>query len=359
MQKAFPNKLVGRPFAVSDLKFFEKEKDFRGGEFIHTEFIRNRGIVFQGKIDSPVKGSYVSPLVKSPFPMTELLPSWNVKVPETAGYSISIQITTDTLNFSPWLFLGREGEAPEPEAKNQSWNGATVDVDYILSDKPFTHYRWKIDFFRSDSQRSPELKLFSVCHGNSEGDEALFKKFSPKDIPHNDLIKKLDVPYRSQLADNPGVSERQRHSICCPVSVSMVLAYYKKSLSVREVRDLCFDPDSHIYGSWPRSTQTLYRFGLRSYVTQIRSFDEIKPFIARGIPVIISIKASEGELVSAPYKKTSGHILVIVGVDKNDAAWVNDPYNPDGKEGPRLWTRKEIETVHIGRGGVIIIAEPK
>jgi hypothetical protein len=44
-------------------------------------------------------------------------------------------------------------------------------------------------------------------------------------------------------------------------------------------------------------------------------------------------------------------------VDKNDTVWVNDPYNTDGKLGPRLWTRKEIEKVLIGRGGVVIVAE--
>ena len=139
----------------------------------------------------------------------------------------------------------------------------------------------------------------------------------------------------------------------------MALEYYGVSLPLRNVCDICFDRDNRIWGNWARAAQTLHQFGLRSHVAQIRSFEEIKPFIARGIPLIISVRASEGDLPSAPYKKTSGHILIISGVDQNDTVWVNDPYNTDGKEGARLWTRKEIETVLIGKGGVVIVAEPR
>jgi hypothetical protein len=357
MQNSLANKLNGHRFAVSDLKFFETKADFRGGEFNRTAFKKDMGIVLQNKGGFPASGSYVSTLIKTPFPTTELLPSWNVDVPASTGFSISIQITTDTLNFSPWLFLGRAGEAPAPDPRILSWNKTVVDVDYIKSAEPFSHYRWRVDFFTADPKSSPELKLFTVCCGNSAGDEALYKKFAKKDISPQPLVRKLDVPYRSQLANDPEISEGKRLSICCPVSLSMVLEYFKISLPTRKLCDLCYDPDNRILGNWPRAAQILHQFGLRSYVTQIRSFNEIQPFIARGIPLIASIKAFEGDLPSAPYKQAPGHILVIIGVDKNDTVWVNDPYNTDGKLGPRLWTRKEIEKVLIGRGGVVIVAE--
>jgi hypothetical protein len=357
MQNALANKLVGHRFAVSDLRFFEKEEDFRKGEFNGTAFEKGRGIVFQKTGDSPDSGSYMSPLVKAPFPMTELLPSWNVDVPATTGFSISIQITTDTLNFSPWLFLGREGEAPEPDPKNLSWNKAVVDVDYIKSPETFTHYRWKIDFFAPDAKKAPALRLFSVCHGNSEGNEALFKRFAKKVSAPENFVKKLEVPYRSQLANDPEIPEKRRLSICCPVSLSMVLEYHDISIPVSNLCDLCRDLDTGILGNWPRAAQILHRFGLRSYVAQIRSFEEIIPYIDRGIPLVGSIRVSEGDLPSAPYEHVPGHIVVIVGVQGYDAVWVNDPYNPDGKKGPILWTRRELETVLIGRGGVVIVSE--
>lgn len=359
MQNVLANKLVGHRFAISDLKFFETQPDFQGGEFNRTIFKKEKGLVLRNKDHSPTTGSYVSPLIKTPFPLTELLPSWNVEAPPSTGFTISIQITTDTLNFSPWLFLGREGESPLPDPRVLSFNKAIVDVDYIMTPEPFSHYRWRVDFFTTDPKRSPELKLFTVCYGNSKGDEALFKKFAKKDVIQKNLVKKLNVPYRSQLANDPDISERIKLAICCPVSISMVLEYYNIKLPVRKICDLCFDSDNRVWGNWPRAAQTLHRFGLRAYVAQIRSFEEIQPFIARGVPLVASIKAFEGDLVSAPYKQVPGHILVIIGVDKDDTVWVNDPYNPDGKAGPRLWTRKEIEKVLIGRGGVVIVAEPR
>ena len=110
-------------------------------------------------------------------------------------------------------------------------------------------------------------------------------------------------------------------------------------------------------GNWTLAAQTLSRFGLRSYITQVRAFDEIPAYIERGIPLIISIRAKRGELKSPPYKEAPGHLLVVIGYDEEEKIWVNDPYNIDGQRGPRTWTRKEMEQVFIGRGGMTIVTE--
>jgi hypothetical protein len=236
--------------------------------------------------------------------------------------------------------------------------GAVVDVDFMQLTKPFQYFKWRIDLFTQIPNTSPLLRRFAVCYGNSNGDEEIFKKFSEEKTAPRGWARKLDMPYYSQLTPEKDIPEAMRYSICCPTSVRMVLGYYGINRAEKEICDLNLDPEYEIWGGWPKSAQTLYSFGFRAYVTQIRSFEEIKSYIARGIPLIISIRAKKGELPSTPYHEVEAHVLVISGLTEDGHVWVEDPYNTDGKKGSRLWTRTEIEKTLIGTGGVVVIAEP-
>jgi len=358
-QEAFSNKLKSKPFSVSQTRFFETVKDFEKGQFLDTVFSPGKGIALVKQSRRFVKsGSFVSPVIKTPFPITELIPSWNIDTPTSTGFAVYFKVGGMESGWTDWFFLGREGITPKINFKSKSQKGVSVDVDYLLLEKPFSYYQWRADLFTKAPARSPHLKLLSVAIGNSRGNKKLHEKFSRKISPENGWIKKLNVPYRSQLAKRPRIKKRTRHSICCPVSVAMVLEYYGVKVSTKKICDLCFCPDYKIWGVWLRAAQTLSRFGLRSYVTQLRSVDELKPFISKDIPVIISIKARKGEIPSAPYNQARGHLLVVIGFDTDENVWVNDPYNTDGKKGPRKWTKKELETVFVSRGGIAIIAEP-
>ena len=352
------NKLVGHPHAVSRTVFFEEKSDFKPGRFFRTRLNSKNEITLSAENgDFITSGSFTSPVMRSPFPLTELIPSWNVDVPTSTGFTVYMKLGEAGREWTDWLYLGRYGLTPKISGKNISSRGAEVDVDYLLLEKPFVYYQWRVELFSRRPNYIPRLKLFTVTLGNASGDEELYKQFTPKPRPGNNWARRLDVPYRSQLHKDRAIPKRMRWAICCPVSVSMVLEFFGHDLATRKVCDLCFDHDYTMWGAWPRASQTLSRFGLRSYVMQIRHFDEIKEFISKGSPMIISIRAKEGELTSPPYSQAPGHILVISGLDKDENVWVNDPYNLDGKSGPRKWTRKEIEKVLIARGGVAIIAE--
>jgi len=354
------NKLNGHPFAVSRQIFFEEEEDFRGGEFERTLFHPGRGMQISPLFgDDPSSGSYLSPEIRSPFPMTEILPSWNVDVPTSTGFSLYIRVSETGGDWSPWLFLGRDGETPPDLPRKTSWKGAELDVDYVLFSKPHRFLRWKVELYRDRTGNAPCLRLFSLALGNASGNKEIYDSFAGKPRKVDGWNRRLNVPYRSQLSDDPEIPPRMRGAICCPVSVAMVLDYYGRRVSTRKVCDLCFDRDYRIWGVWPRASQTLSRFGLRSHIVQIREFDEIGEYIAGGVPLIISIRAYRGELHSAPYTEAPGHILVITGLAGEDAVWVNDPYNTDGEKGPTRWTREEIGKVFIDRGGVAIIARPR
>ena len=281
------NKLIGNPFAISNLKFFEAKKDFEGGEFLNASLNKDGGISLK-KVKNvfPTEGSYISLPTPSEFPMTEMIPSWNVDIPTSTGIRIDFQVSEDKKNWSGWLYLGRDGDTPEITDKNISTDGATVDVDYIMFSKPFNYFKWRIQFFTKLPDKTPRLKLFTVCYGNSKGDEKIFREFSTLNkinIPEKkQWVKKLNIPYRSQLAKDPEIKEI-RGSICCATSLAMLIEYFGDNLTTKQVCDLCYNKDYNIWGSWASASQTLSRFGHRSYVTQIRSFDQIKEYIARDI----------------------------------------------------------------------------
>ncbi|MCX6998865.1 MAG: C39 family peptidase, partial [Candidatus Sumerlaeota bacterium] len=321
--KSIVNPLYGNPYAVSRIKFYETAADFKGGEYLQTMWQTPKGISLKkSREDYSTSGSYTSLPFVSPFPMSEILPTWNVDRPTSTGFAIYFQVSEDSRSWSEWLFLGRDGDTPRSLKKVVHTTGAVVDVDFMQLTKPFQYFKWRIDLFTQIPNTSPLLRRFAVCYGNSSGDEEIFKKFSEEKTAPGGWARKLDMPYYSQLTPEKDIPEAMRYSICCPTSVRMVLGYYGINRSEKEICDLNLDPEYEIWGGWPRSAQTLYSFGFRAYVTQIRSFEEIKSYIGRGIPLIISIRAKKGELPSTPYHEVEAHVLVISGLTEDGHVWV-------------------------------------
>ncbi len=351
------NQLKGHEYAVSEVRFFEQERDFSGFEMTCMRFIPGRGVTLLSENnDGLTTGSCVSPVLKSPFPMTELLPSWNVDLPTSAGVTIFAQVSRDGETWSDWLYIGRDGAAPRVHTRNTTWDGVDVDVDYLLISKPLVYYRWRVDLSGINSAM-PSLRLFAVCAGHSAGDKALFERHGTRPAPDSKPAEiRLEVPWRSQRADD--VPKRIREAVCCPTSIAMVLEYHGKDLTTSDVCDLNYDRDYRIWGVWPKSAQTLSRFGLRSWVMQARSLEDLRPWLERGLPVIISVKAFKGDITTPRYYEATGHIMVVSGMDAEGNLWINDPYGHRESE-PLKWTRAEMEKILIGRGGVVIVAEPR
>jgi len=80
--------------------------------------------------------------------------------------------------------------------------------------------------------------------------------------------------------------------------------------------------------------------------------------IARGQPLIISIRAQEGELTGAPYPKTAGHLLVLAGFDRKGDVLVNDPAARTREKGQCTYLRRELEKVWMEKGGTAYVLLP-
>jgi hypothetical protein len=138
----------------------------------------------------------------------------------------------------------------------------------------------------------------------------------------------------------------------------MVLEYRGVRRPTREVARRVYDPIHEIYGNWPRNVQAAYTLGVPGYLTRFREWREVEAAIARGQPLVASIRAGKGQLRDAPYPSTDGHLLVIVGFDADGRVLVNDPAASSPEGVPRAYPRSEMEGVWLRHGGTAYVLLP-
>ena len=71
----------------------------------------------------------------------------------------------------------------------------------------------------------------------------------------------------------------------------------------------------------------------------------------RGLPIVASVRFGPGELTNAPLADTTGHLVVITGLD-GDEVLVNDPAAPTVDSVARRYRRHEFARVWLDRSGV-------
>ena len=354
------NKLLGNPYAVDVLLIHEKNKDFADGEFRGTALASGDkvGVVLQqgSSHEYEPTGIYRSRIIQAEFPFNELVPSWNFDVPQDTGFAVDIRVGRGKKEWSEWFHLGRDGVAlPGEFAPVLSSKWGEVDVDYLLLSKPCTKIQYKISFHTQNPAVSPCLRLLAISYSNSLGKKRLWKRWQrehPKSSSKPSLPISLDVPFWSQLV----VSRSLRGRICCPTSVNMVLGFYGIDRLTTDVAKLCYEPDSRIYGNWPKAAQVLSQFGLKSWIQRFRTFDDVAAELAKGRPIIASTRSTREEVRGTPYRWTAGHVIVIRGITADGDILVNDPANVTEEKGKTVRSRERIQRIWLDKGGVGIMA---
>jgi len=151
---------------------------------------------------------------------------------------------------------------------------------------------------------------------------------------------------------------------CSPTSVSMLLAYWQnyKGLPEPLVRETVAGVYDAIYegaGNWSFNTAYAATRGMNSAVSRLASLEEAEEFIARGIPLAMSLSWKPGELTGAPVEKSNGHLVVLAGFDALGNPVVNDPAAKEDSLVRRVYQRQEFEKLwRITSGGVVYIITP-
>jgi len=155
------------------------------------------------------------------------------------------------------------------------------------------------------------------------------------------------VPALSQME----ADEALRMRICSPASVAMVLAYWSARVEVASLAREIFHPGLDRYGVWPAAIRAAGRHGVAGYLLRFPDWRTAAWCLAKGLPVIASVRYGAGELEGAAIPETTGHLLVLTGYE-GDAVLVNDPAAATGATVARRYRLDQICRVWLERAGV-------
>lgn len=132
--------------------------------------------------------------------------------------------------------------------------------------------------------------------------------------------RRLLVPPVSQMTAPRAIRRR----ICSPACVTMAARFLGAGATLARATRDCLHAPTGIYGVWPLALRAMGRFGILGSVEALSDIDSVAPFLDRGVPAIASIRFEPGELPGATLQRTSGHLVLITGIDSTHVH-VNDP----------------------------------
>jgi hypothetical protein len=152
-----------------------------------------------------------------------------------------------------------------------------------------------------DAPRVPDRYLISASS------RALTLAVPP--LPNRSAQLPEAPPPRSQMTAPPDIAGR----ICSPTCVSMVLNLWERPHDWLALVAECHDAATGMYGVWPLATAAAARHGCIGAIEVFDDWSEPLQVLARGVPLVTSIRFGEGELPGAPLAETSGHLVVVHG----------------------------------------------
>ena len=305
-------------------------------------------------------GEAISPVVTPGFAFTEAIASWNAVTPPGTWVETLVRAQLGG-RWTKWYNLGIWASDTSTVARHsvslQGDADGFVAVDTLVLAKskvPADSLQVKVRLFSTDAAASPSLNSLALTYSTTAS-----KK--PASQPGNPALWNtlLDLPLCSQMVYPDG-----GNVWCSPTSTSMVLGYWgldsgpcepRVRAAVEGVYDWRFDG----HGNWPFNTAYAASRGLEGYVVRYPSLAELEPWVAAGIPVIMSIAWSKGELTNAQIPSSDGHLLVLVGFDATGNAVVNDPAAASDAGVRVTYLREELESIWLkNSGGTVYLIYP-
>ena len=158
---------------------------------------------------------------------------------------------------------------------------------------------------------------------------------------------RLLVPALSQMDAPAEIALR----ICSPTSVAMVLAYWGVPTPLLPLAADVFHAESDRYGVWPAAIHAAGRRGVAGYLLRFPDWSSAAWCLERKLPIIASIRYAAGELTHAAIPETSGHLIVLTGLD-GDHVFVNDPAAPTATTVPRRYRFDELQRAWLNHTGI-------
>jgi hypothetical protein len=258
--------------------------------------------------------------------------------PFPPGAGLRLCARMEGAEWAPFGILGSGRDLPRSESG--SYGSLKIDTDVLSTSEPFSQLELRLEIEAGDLGGSPRLRRLALT-GWLEGtpDEAR----DPQ--PEAWGCEVADVPQRSQRSLSGDLPTRA----CSPTSLSMVLAHWGHELGPEDVARRVYDKGAEVYGNWSFNVALASELGLEATVRRWSDLRALEEEVLAGRPVVISHRYEEGELSGAPEstKRTSGHLIVVVGFSKGGDVIVHDPAAEEG-EVRRVYARAELERTWLG-----------
>ena len=327
-------------------------------------------------------GTWVSPWRRPGFALTQLVPSWSARTPGDSFVEVRVRGRDADGRRGSWDLVARWAADDEHLERtsfgSQGDDLGSVDVDTwtTRSGAGVEAYQLRITLARRVGQdRTPRVSTIGAMASRlPSGAPATSRPGRVRGVT-------LDVPRFSQMIHRGHYPQwgNGGEAWCSPTATSMVLGYYDALPGRRATAWIpAGHPDpvvdhaarrtfDHAYqgtGNWPFNTAyaaTRMPRGSTSFVTRLRDARQAEKFIAAGIPLITSISFGAGELSGAPISASNGHLLVVVGFDRDGDVVVNDPAASSASGVRRTYDRAQFERAWLTRSGGLtyVIADRK
>lgn len=301
--------------------------------------------------------TFLSPEITPPIDWDELVVSWNVEA--GPGVVVRVAASATLTNGEPTRFyrladwtldnLAEPRRSPAKEADAL----AEVDVDTLRLSRPARSARLRVTLDKT----LPVGAKLTHLHATFRNRQTPLR---PAPVEALRPLAPLDVPELSQV-DHP-----EERGWCSPASVAMVLGYWADRLNrpelrkdVPEVARGVFDRNYNGTGNWSFNAAYAGSFpGLRATVERLETLEDIRRWLERGVPVILSGPYSL--LANNPKASSVGHVIVVVGFTKEGDVIVNDPWavRERGQSVRRVYDREHVEAAWARSGHTVYLIRP-
>jgi len=305
-------------------------------------------------------GEATSPEITTAFNYTEVIASWNATTPPGSWVEVQFRAQYDT-RWSKWYSLGiwasDTSTIQRHSVKLQGDTDGFVSVDtFVSSAKKATtnKFQLKLRLFSANGSATPSVQNVSVAYSTSAP-----KSGSVSTGNSANWGTLLNVPKCSQMVYSDG-----GEVWCSPTSTSMVLGYWgfmpgacepRVRAAVAGVYDWIYDG----HGNWPFNTAYAAAQGYEAYVARLTSLTTAEAYVKAGVPVVMSIAWSKGDITGSTIPSTAGHLLVLVGFDANGNPIINDPASSTDAGVQVTYLRSEFEPLWLeSSGGTVYLIYP-
>lgn len=353
---------------------FDSAAAFGGGAFDGVQLSGERLTLAPGS----ASGVWVSPLVEPGFAFVRLVASWNAETPPGSWLRVDVQALTEDGRATRWYVLGiwadDDGALQRTSVARQADRDARVDTDTLVAgERPLLAYRLRVTLARPAADTpAPMLRLVGAVASDAlawlPSDPGLAAGAGPIELAVPAYSQEIHAGHYPRWAGGGD-------AWCSPTSTQMVVEYWGRGPSADELRWIepghpdpsvdfaaraTYDAAYRGTGNWPFNTAYAARYGLVAFVTQLRSLAEAEAFLRAGIPLVASIKAGPRELDGFLFPGgTSGHLVVLAGVDAAGNPIVNDPAAWSNETVRRVYDRSQFERAWLrGSGGIVYVIHP-